>query len=97
MERGTVTCYHRRWALPEPRNMDIIVTVPTFFYFITRLLWGIDGYITLISTMKSIYRTNVQIGSHFSFHALSYSMSLQGITLNPLPHRCNLPLITTSI
>lgn len=97
MERGTVTCYHRRWALPEPRNMDIIVTVPTFFYFITRLLWGIDGYITLISTMKSIYRTNVQIRSHFSFHALSYSMSLQGITLNPLPHRCNLPLITTSI
>lgn len=67
MERGTVTCYHRRWALPEPRNMDIIVTVPTFFYFITRLLWGIDGHITLISTMKSINRTNVQIRSHFSF------------------------------
>ena len=67
MERGTVACYHRRWALPEPRNMDAIVTVPTFFYFITRLLWGIDGHIILISVMETANRTNAQARGHFSF------------------------------
>ncbi|EKU92500.1 hypothetical protein HMPREF9447_00157 [Bacteroides oleiciplenus YIT 12058] len=83
---GAWDCYllYRRWALPEPRNMDIIVTVPTFFYFRTRLLWGIDGHITLISVMKSISRTtNVWTRNHSFPSYTLFSVSTEIHTKSP--------------